>query len=205
MHLSRPQLLGALCAAACLSLTLGAASADAASVVGSDGTISGCYVKKGKRKGALRVVPAKKRCKKGERRVSWHAQGQAGQTGAPGGSGTVTTNHESRISQLETQITDLQSQLAQLQSILAGVTNTDLLDAISNAAKLDGISAQNLSDTVASLASVDSLCTEMGTVVGQVNALRTVISGISLTGIIPAGLLLTIPSLPSALSPYTCP
>jgi hypothetical protein len=202
-------MVGALCAvgAAGLLLTLGAASADAASVVGSDGTISGCYVKKGKRKGDLRVVPAKKRCRKGEKRLFWNAQGQAGQTGAQGGtggqggSGTVTT--ESRISQLETQVTDLQSQVTQLQSILAGVTNTDLLDAISNAAKLDGISAQNLSDTVASLASVDSLCTEMGTVVGQVNALRTVISGISLDTLL--AVVLNIPILPAALPSYTCP
>jgi hypothetical protein len=166
---------------------LGPSAADASSVVGPDGAISGCYAKKGKLKGTLRVVAPRARCRKGERRVSWNAQGQAGQTGGQGGSGAVSTSTEARISQLETQVSQLQSQLSQLQSILSGITNTDLLNAIG------------------SVGAVNSLCTEVPAVVNQANSLRTVIGGLSLTsGLLALGSLV-IPSLPSALPAYACP
>jgi predicted alpha/beta superfamily hydrolase len=44
----------------------------------------------------------------------------------------------------------------------------------------------------------------MSTVVGQLNGVRTVLNGLSLGGVIPLGLLLTVPSIPSALSPFSC-
>jgi hypothetical protein len=40
---------------------------------GKNGTIQACYRVKGKPKGALRVVPAQQRCKRGERKVVWSA------------------------------------------------------------------------------------------------------------------------------------
>jgi hypothetical protein len=157
-------------------------SARAASVVGPGGQISGCYVKKGKAKGNLRVVPAGKRCRRNEKPVSWAAQGQSGQSGqsgAQGGSGQVS------VTSLQDRITQLESQVAQLQSILAGVTNSDLLGA---------------------LGSVDSLCNEVSTaVVPQVNSIRTVLTGLSLTAPLLALGALVVPSVPSALAPYACP
>ena len=52
---------------------------------------------------------------------------------------------------------------------------------------------------------MDGLCSEVDTVVTQANSLRTVLAGLSLTGIIPVGLLLNLPSLTSALFSFTCP
>src|SRR5215475_15770380 len=64
-----------------------ASTADAASPVGKDGKIHACYRVKGKPKGSLRIVPAKqKRCKRGERKVSWSASST---TGVPGVNGTA--------------------------------------------------------------------------------------------------------------------
>jgi hypothetical protein len=155
--------------------------ASAASVVGPAGQISGCYVKKGKTKGNLRVVPPGKRCRRNEKPVSWAAQGQSGQSGqsgAQGGSGQTS------ITSLQDRITQLESQVAQLQSILAGVTNGGLLGAIS---------------------SVDSLCTEVGTaVVPRLNTIGTGLSGLSLGGVIPLGLTLPVPAI-SPLASFACP
>jgi hypothetical protein len=174
--------LGGL-AIALLLVGVGTSSARAASVVGPAGQISGCYVKKGKSKGNLRVVPPGKRCRRNEKPVSWAAQGQSGQSGqsgAQGGSGSQTS-----VTSLQDRITQLESQVAQLQSILAGVTNGDLLGA---------------------LGSVDSLCNEVSTaVVPQVNSIRTVLTGLSLTAPLLALGALVVPSVPSALAPYACP
>jgi hypothetical protein len=175
------------------------AGADAASVVGPGGQISGCYVKKGKAKGTLRVVPPGRRCRRNERPLTFNAQGPSGQAGAQGGAGQVNTTA------LEDRITQLEGQVAQLESILAGITNTDLLNAITNSAKLNGITTQQLTDAIDSVAAVNSLCTEFPTVVGQLNSIRTVLTGLSLGGAIPLGLVLSVPSIPSALSAYACP
>jgi hypothetical protein len=169
--------LAAVCALAGALLLGGVAAgeAHAAGVVGPSGQVTGCYVKKGKAKGTLRVVPSGKRCRKGEKPLTWNALGQPGQqgsSGTPGGSG--------QLGSLTTQLSDLQSRVTQLESLLSGLTNTDLLTAVS------------------------SLCTQMSTVVTQLNSVRTVLSGLSLTGIIPLGLLLNVPSIPSALAPFSC-
>jgi hypothetical protein len=194
---ARARLVALACPLALILFLVGAGSAHAASVVGPGGQISGCYVKKGKSKGTLRVVPRGKRCKKGEKAIAWNGQGQSGQTGAQGGSGEVN------VTALLDRVTQLQDRVTQLESILSGLTNGGLLSAITNASKLNGISA---SDLTGALASVDSLCTEVGTlVVPQLNSVRSALSGLSLGGTIPLGLLLTVPTLPSALDPYACP
>jgi hypothetical protein len=59
------------------------------------------------------------------------------------------------------------------------------------------------SDTLT--ASVSALCTQLSTVTTQLNSLETVISGLDLTGIIPVGLILTVPPLPAPLAPFSCP
>jgi hypothetical protein len=186
-------------AIALLVAAIGPSGASAASVVGPSGQISGCYVKKGKTKGNLRVVPPGKRCRRNEKPVSWAAQGQSGQSGqsgAQGGSGQTS------LTTLQDRITQLESQVTQLQSILAGVTNTDLLGAITNASKLNGISA---ADLTGALASVDSLCTEVGTqVVPQLNTIGSGLTGLSLGGVIPPLLTLPVPTIPS-LATYACP
>ncbi len=174
-----------------------------ASVVGPTGQIKSCYVKKGKAKGTLRVVPAGKRCRKGEKPLTWNAQGQQGSTGSQGSSGAQGSSGQ--LDSLTTQLTLLQSRVTQLEGLLTGLTNTDLLTAVTNAAKLNGISAQDLTDAIGAVPDVTALCTQVSTAVTQLNSIRTVLSGLSLTGIIPVGLLLNVPALPSALSPFTCP
>jgi hypothetical protein len=135
-------------------------------------------VKKGKAKGTLRVVPPGHRCRKGEKPVSWAAQGQPGSSGSSGAQGV-----SGQLDSLTTQISQLQTRVTQLEGVLSGLTNTDLLGAV---------------------AAADSLCTAMSTVVTQLNSVRPVLSGLSLGGVIPLGLLLNVPSIPSALSPFSC-
>lgn len=162
-----------------------AGSASAASVVGPDGLIHGCYVKKGKAKGTLRVVPNGKRCKKREKRVAWNAQGQSGQTGQSGAQGGSS---QATVTSLQDRVTQLQDRVTQLESILAGVTNPDLLGA---------------------LASVDSLCTEVGTaVVPRLNDFGTVLTTpFTLSGtLLGLGTLSAIGTdVPAALPGYSCP
>jgi hypothetical protein len=175
--------LAAVCAlaGAILLVAIAPGDAHAASVVGPTGQISGCYKKKGKAKGALRVVPPGRHCRKGEKPLSWNAQGQTGTTGAQGTQGAT-----GQLDSLTAQLSQLETRVTQLEGILSGITNTDLLSAI------------------AGFGNVDALCTEMSTVVGQLNGVRTVLNGLSLGGVIPLGLLLTVPSIPSALSPFSC-
>jgi hypothetical protein len=167
-------LVGAL-----LLVAIAPSGAHAANVVGPTGQISACYAKKGKSQGALRVVRPGKRCRKGEAPVSLSARGQQGTSGAQGGSGQVDSS-------VTSQITELQSRVTELEGVLSGLTNTDLLNA------------------VGAVATVDALCTTMSTAVGQLNSIRTVLSGLTLGGVIPLGLVLSVPSLPSALSPFSC-
>ena len=203
--ISLRSLAGALAVAGALLLTAAMPRNAHASVVGPTGQITGCYVKKGKAKGTLRVVPSGKRCRKGEKPLIWNAQGQQGATGGQGGSGQVDSSVTSQISSLTTQLSQLNSRVTQLEGVLTGLTNTDLLTAVTNATKLNGITSQDLTDAVAAVADVNSLCTETSTAVTQLNSLRTVLSGLTLGGTIPLGLVLNVPALPSALSPFTCP
>lgn len=139
-------ILAALAAAAMLLAALGA-TASAAPLVGKDGKIHACYRVKGKPKGSLRVVPAKKHCRRGERKVAWSAvgsSGQAGTTGAAGangqaGGGQAGTNGSDGSSEaaLKTQIAGLTLKVESLENTLKGVTNGDLLGTLSTVDGLD--------------------------------------------------------------------
>src|SRR3954465_5044277 len=78
-----------------LFVALGGTGAFAATVlVSADGTISGCVAKKGKHKGALRVVKPGARCKRRETAIAFNQRGQpgtAGEQGAPGTPGSPDT------------------------------------------------------------------------------------------------------------------
>jgi hypothetical protein len=172
--------LAGLCALAIFVLLASVVpAADAASVVSPNGQISSCYQKKGKAKGTLRVVPPGKRCKKGEKRLTLNAQGPAGQNGAQGGTGGTGGTGENG---LQSQITELKDQITQLTSQLTSLTTQ-----------------------VATLH--NSLCTQVGTLTTQTNGILTGVGAPSLTGtVLSLGSLgLSFPSLPSSLSPYTCP
>lgn len=136
----------ALFAATAVLLVALVGTAGAASPVGKDGKIHACYRVKGKSKGSIRVVPAAKRCKRGERKVVWSAAGSggqagtggqtgatgqtgsAGQAGATGQQGQSGTNGSSNEVALKTEIASLTLKLEGLEGILGGVTHNDLLN-----------------------------------------------------------------------------
>jgi hypothetical protein len=191
-----------------------AGSAIAAPVVAKDGKVSACYRVKGKAKGAMRVVPVNKKCRKGERKLAWSVTGPAGQNGARGPAGDNGSNGATGPSgpagaaatpneaALQAKIASLTVKIEGLEGILAGVTNGELTGTI---AKLTGITGLELGETVGALPVVDSLCSQASTLTSQANLLRSVIGGLGLSPALEVIGLLQIPALPAVLTAYTCP
>ena len=67
-----------------VAMVVGLGGLAAATIPGSDGTVTACYAKSN---GALRVVDQKKGCKSGERRLTFNVKGKDGLPGAPGPTG----------------------------------------------------------------------------------------------------------------------
>lgn len=187
-------------------------TAVAAPVVGKDGKVQACYRVKGKAKGAMRVVPAGKKCRRGERKLAWNVAGSSGIAGPTGAKGTNGSNGtagpagpagpsgSSNEAALQAKISSLTLKVEGLETILSGVTNGQLTSTIN---KLTGITGLELTETVGALPVVDSLCTQAAAVPGQINSVGTALGGLTLGGLIPGGLVLTIPSLTPA-APFTC-
>ncbi len=70
---------------------------------------------------------------------------------------------------------------------------------------LKGITNQSLTEAVASVADVSALCTQATALTTQVNGIADSLESTVLGGIIPIGLELLVPGLPTALSPFSCP
>lgn len=187
------------------------ATAGAASPVGKDGKIHACYRVKGKPKGSLRIVPAKqKRCKRGERKVSWSASsttgmpgvnGTAGSTngGQSGSNGADGTNGNEVA--LKSQIAALNLKLEGLEDILDGVTNEKLLGAVD---AVKGLTNSELTEAVKDVLLVDQLCTQSSVLTDQANLLtKGLTKEVSLGGVLPVGLLLTLPTI-SEVEGFTC-
>ena len=170
-----------------------AARPAAAAPIGSDGVVHACYKAKGKPKGALRVVKPGKACKakKGEKAIAWTvfgSPGTTGSTGSTGSSGAPATTAATK-SDLVALLGLIQQQAALIDSL------TGQLDALG--LDIDALTSQ--------LGLVSDLCDQLSAVTTQANALRTVISGIGLNGVLTAlGGLLQIPALPGALDPFSC-
>lgn len=182
-----------------------------AAPIGKGGKIYACYATTGQSRGAVRVVGKRQRCHRGERKIYWGVAGPAGAAGARGPAGPQGAQGAqgaagSTSATQQNQIDSLTTQVQSLQSILQGLSNQQLLDAIANAAKLNGISASTLTDLVGTLPIVSSLCSQLSTVTNQTNLLRGGIAGVTLTGALAlVGGLVTFPSLPALLPVYTCP
>ncbi len=201
--------LGAMALA--LSMFLVFAGSAGAAPVAKNGTVNACYRVKGKAKGAMRVVPAGKKCRRGEKKLAWSvagppgasgpagAKGAAGDNGANGAAGSPGPSNEAA---LQAKIAGLTLKLEGLEGILQGVTNGDLTGAVG---KLSGVTGLQLNETVAALPVVDSLCTQASTLTSQADLLRGVVGGLGLSPALAAIGLLTIPALPTALGPFTCP
>ena len=65
-----------------LFVALGSGGAYAASVIGGDGRINGCYRASGAGKGDLRVLESGAKCRSGEKKISWAHRGAEAYFGA---------------------------------------------------------------------------------------------------------------------------
>lgn len=199
----------ALLAAAALCVAVVAGAANGA-LVGKDGRVYACYKAKGKRKGAVRLVAKKTKCRKGEKKVSWSVAGPSGEGGengvngenGVGGEGGV--GGEKGLSQqgLEKQVQSLTSKLTQVESVLKGINPGELSGMLS---KLQGISPTQLQEAVASVTKVNALCSQTKELTNQSNGLGTAIGGLSLIGALPGVELKKVAPIPNPLSSFACP
>jgi hypothetical protein len=162
----------------------------AAAPIARNGKVNACYRVKGKAKGAMRVVPANQKCRRGERKLGWNvagpvgAAGKAGARGATGASGPQGPGNEAA---LQAKIAGLSMQVQALEGILQGLSNSGLAAAVKQ------------------VPVVSSLCAEAHSLPTEINdSLGDALNGIALGGTIPALLSLTVPSLVPVTS-YTCP
>jgi hypothetical protein len=192
----------ALCAFVVLT-----SSPASAGIVAKDGKIHACYKAKGKGKGTLRVVRnAKVKCPKKWKKASWYASGPAGPqgaAGAPGGNGETGTNGSSGLpgttatgtvvtKGLEDKVTELLTKVQSLETILNGISNTQLKEAIAGIAKTEALEA-----------AVGSLCMQASALTAKSGELGTALGG--LKTVLDTLTVLALPSIPTALSPYSCP
>jgi hypothetical protein len=183
-------------------------AAGAAKLVGKDGKVYACYKAKGKARGAVRLVPKKAKCKRGEKKTSWSSvgpageSGQSGENGSSGGeSGPAGETGAIGMKGLESRVQTLSSKVTALEGVLQGITNTDLLGMLS---KLQGISPTQLQEAVAAVANVKALCTQATALTSRANELGSLFGGIELGGAIPALLKLVVPAAPPSLVPFGC-
>jgi hypothetical protein len=200
-----------------------------AAPIGTNGKISACYKAKGKAKGAMRVVPANKKCRKGERKLAWNVAGPAGAAGPSGPSGSTGSNGSAgsngatggqgttgNEAALQAKIADLTLKVEGLEGVLDGLTNGDLTGAVNKltgltgtdltdvVGKLDGITGLQLTNAVGAVPAVTALCAQANALPGQINSsLSSALSGLSLEGVIPLGLVLKVPNLTSVPA-FTC-
>jgi hypothetical protein len=203
-------LVVALVAIAALAVAL-ATSAGAAKLVGKNGQVYACYKAKGKHKGAVHLVAKKGKCRKGEQKVSWNSvgpQGKSGENGENGSNGSNGVGGESGTNGvagtpgLEKQVNQLTSKVTELEGVLKGVTNGELLGALT---KLQGISPTQLQEAVASVTKVNSLCSQTSKLTSQSNALSETIGGLKLLNVLPGVELEKSVPLPTPLSAFACP
>lgn len=178
------------------------------------GQVHACYRVKGKAKGAMRVVPAKKKCGRGEKKLAWSVAGPAGSQGSPGAQGPAGSNGTNgsdgapggnggsgtEVLALETKVASLNVKIESLEGILHGISNSDLTGVL---ATLDGVNNLGLTEAVAGVPVVNSLCSQASLLTGGLNSLNSGIGGITILGL--GGLSLDLTSLPATLSSYTCP
>jgi hypothetical protein len=191
-------------AALLIMLTLAWASrpAAAASLAGRDGMIHACFKAKGKAKGTLRVVrSAKAKCPRGWKKTAWNARGPAatggsgeegsaggnGEGGAPGTTGANgATGTKGTVTSLEKQVTELLTKVKSLESVLAGVTNS------------------NLKDAIGAVPVVAALCGQAGQLNSQTASLGSAMGALD-TVLAVAFPLLDLPTVPAALPAFSCP
>jgi hypothetical protein len=150
------------------------AGADAA--VAKKGKVNVCVEKRGKDRGAMRFA-GKKKCHKGEKKLTLSTKGKRGPAGERGPEGPA--GPAGSADDLTALRTELESQIAALQGQLTG-----------------------LSTQFATLQT--AACAQLATLTDQTNALGTALDGIGLGGTIPALLTLVNPGAPTPLPGFSC-
>lgn len=185
--------------ALCAFVLFTSSPASAAGIVAKDGKIHACYKAKGRGKGTLRVVrSAKVKCPKKWKKVSWYASGPAGPQGAagnPGGNGETGTNGSNGlpgtpatatvVKGLEDKVTELLTKVQSLETILQGIDN------------------QQLKEAIAAVPVVGELCTQATALTSKSGELGTALGGLST--VLDTLTVLALPSIPTALPPFSCP
>jgi uncharacterized protein YoxC len=221
--------IGVLTTVAALSAlvfsTVGAGAASAQSF-GKDGTIHACYKAKGKNKGALRVVPASRACRKlrGFRPLSWGADstaggaGQSGSQGAAGSGGDVgqpgpegKQGTPGAASQVEKSLIDtVDSQTKQINSLTKEVTDLtdEVLDLEGDVTTLTS-GLGSVEGNVTSLTSgLTNLKDTTGETCEQVEAVTEqsdkILSSLLGSSVAILGNLLNVPTPPSPLGTFEC-
>jgi hypothetical protein len=172
-----------------------AESASAAGIVGGDGKVYACYRTKGKAKGTVRLVAKKKKCHKGEKKISWNATGPAGANGENGSGGEPGAGGEGGAAGLEGRVEKLTDRVETLETKLKGITNAALGEVIS---KLQGVSGAQLQEAVKAVANVNALCTQAKVLTSQVNAIGAAVGAGEIIGSL---LDLSFPGLPASPLP----
>lgn len=214
-------------AAAMLAVPLlGTASAEAASPrpFTENGVVHVCFKVRGKQRGAMRIVPHPRRCKRmrGWRRTAWTAIGFPGPNGAPGlpgpqgatgdegpegdrgpqgAAGAVeeslieTVNSQAtEIEALSNQVTTLTGEVASLEGGLTGLEGT--VGGLSGEVTGLGGEVDALDETV------ESACTQLSLLTNSTDELIGAVGGISLDTLL--AVVLEIPPLPATLGEFEC-
>jgi len=198
--------------ALCAFVLFTSAPASAAGIVAKDGKIHACYKAKGKGKGTLRVVrSAKAKCPKKWKKVAWYAKGPVaavpgppgpqgptgangsqGERGEAGPQGLPGRNENLVLNELEDKVTELLGKVQSLETILNGLNNTQLKEAIAGIAKTEALET-----------TVGSLCTQASALTSKSGELGTALGGLST--VLDTLTVMMLPSIPTALDPYSCP
>jgi hypothetical protein len=171
----------------CLALTAPVALGATDEAVAKKGKIHACYATKGPSKGAMRFVRTKK-CRPGEKSLSWNKKGMAGPAGQTGAAGQAGPPGPAGSGGSSDTIEQLRTQLDQ-QSV--------------RISDLEGQVAQLTSQSVALAAQLGAACGQLANLTDQSNDLGTAIDGIDLTGVL-GGLTFTNPGAPTALASFAC-
>lgn len=204
--------------ALCAFVLFTSSPASASRIVAKDGKIHACYKAKGKGKGTLRVVrSAKVKCPKRWKKAAWYAsgpagppgvegaQGQPGPTGATGPTGAQGApgrNENVVVNELEDKVSELLTKVQSLESLVGKVQNLETI--------LDGVNNAQLKEAIAGIAKIEALETAVGSLCAQSEALTeksgelgTALGG--LKTVLGTLTILALPSIPTALSPFSCP
>jgi hypothetical protein len=195
--------------AALVALLLSTAGpASAAKPFGKKGVIHACIKAKGKNRGALRVVAAKRACKRmrGWRALSWSAKGQPGRDaqangGQPGPQGSPgpegKPGQPGAAGQIEQSLLEtIQTQSAQINALTEQVT-----DLSGKVLSLEGGLSTVTGDLVNLEGTVGEACGQLSVLTDQTDEILSSLLGSTVAVL---GNLLDVPSPPAPLGAFEC-